>query len=121
MRQEGEDYLIPFWWQRLNSDPAYTAALKQRWDEYRNANLRTDRLMATVDSLANVITAQGAEQRDNQAWPRWGVWVWNNYYVGNDYEDEIAFLKSWLLDRLNWMDRQLGHVPQEDRKQLKTE
>ena len=121
LRQEGEDYLIPFWWQRLNSDPAYTAALKQRWDEYRNANLRTDRLMATVDSLANVITAQGAEQRDNQAWPRWGVWVWNNYYVGNDYEDEIAFLKSWLLDRLNWMDRQLGHVPQEDRKQLKTE
>ena len=111
MRQEGEDYLIPFWWQRLNSDPAYTAALKERWAQYRNANLRTERLMATIDSLSNVVTAQGAEQRDNQAWPRWGVWVWNNYYVGNNYEDEIEFLKSWLLDRLAWMDKQLGYVP----------
>ena len=111
MRQEGEDYLIPFWWQRLNSDPAYTAALKERWNQYRNANMRSDRLMATIDSLSNVITSHDAEQRDNQAWPRWGVWVWNNYYVGNNYEDEIEFLKSWLLDRLAWMDKQLGHVP----------
>ena len=111
MRQEGEDYLIPFWWQRLNEDPAYTAALKQRWAEYRRTNLSNERLMATVDSLATVLTSHGAEQRNSQAWPRWGVWVWNNYYVGNNYNDEIAFLKTWLNERIAWMDRQLGYHP----------
>ena len=111
MRQEGEDYLIPFWWQRLNSDPAYTAALRQRWAEYRRTNLSDERLMATVDSLATVLTSHGAEQRNSQAWPRWGVWVWNNYYVGNNYADEIAFLKTWLNERIAWMDRQLGYHP----------
>ena len=111
MRQEGEDYLIPFWWQRLNEDPAYTAALRQRWAEYRRTNLSDERLMATVDSLATVLTSHGAEQRNSQAWPRWGVWVWNNYYVGNNYADEIAFLKTWLKERIAWMDRQLGYHP----------
>jgi len=106
---EGEKYLIPFWWQRINEDPAYTAALKARWAQYRQSNLREDRLMATIDSLATVVTAQGAESRNSQAWPRWGVWVWNNYYVASDYNDEIAFIKTWLRQRLAWMDEQLGY------------
>ena len=73
MRQE-----TSFWWYKLNTCPEYIAALKSRWAQYRRNNLRTDRIMATVDSLAAVLTAQGAEQRNSQAWPRWGQSVWPN-------------------------------------------
>lgn len=112
MYREKEIYLVPFWWQRLNSDSRYTARLRERWAAYRSGNLREDRLMATVDSLARVLTVQGAEQRNSQAWPQWGVWVWPNHYVSKDYNDEISYLKQWLHDRIAWMDEQLGFQPE---------
>ena len=107
----GDDMLVPFWWYKLNTDPAYTAALKARWAQYRRGNLRQDRIMATVDSLATVLTTSGAVDRNNQAWPRWGQWVWPNYYVANSFTEEVVWLKRWLHDRITWMDLQLGFDP----------
>ncbi len=104
-------HLVPFWWYRLNTDEAYVQHLKDRWAQYRRANIRTDRLMATVDSLVNLITVGGAEERNSLAYPTWGEYVWPNYYIAVDYDDEIAHLKQWLLDRLAWMDEQLDFVP----------
>ncbi len=109
MHKEGENYLMPFWWQRLNEDPEYTAALKARWAEFRGSTLREDRLMATIDSLAHVLTMCGAEQRNSQAWPRWGVQVWPNKYVATDHADEVNHIKQWLVRRLEWMDQQLDY------------
>jgi len=107
----GENLLVPFWWTRLNSDESYTALLRDRWAQYRQNNVRQERLMAIIDSLATELTAHGAMQRDSQAWPRWGKYVWPNYYIASDFDDEIAFLKQWLIDRIAWMDHQLGYLP----------
>ncbi len=108
---EEDPQLIPFWWYKLNTDPEYTAALKSRWAQYRRTNLREDRIMATVDSLARVLTSHGAERRNSQAWPRWGVYVWPNYYVADNFADEIDYLKQWLSRRIAWMDAQLDYDP----------
>jgi hypothetical protein len=113
----GEDLLIPFWWTRLNSDESYTAMLRDRWTQYRQSNLREEKLMAVIDSLATVLTAHGAIQRDSQAWPRWGKYVWPNYYISSDFDDEISFLKQWIHDRIAWMDNQLGFNPNGDYSQ----
>ena len=107
----GEVYLVPFWWYRLNNDEAYTAQLKARWAQMRAANLSEDRVMATVDSLASVLTSHGAEARNSQAWPRWGQRVWPNYYIAKDFNDEVAYIKRWLHDRIAWMDQQLDYGP----------
>lgn len=107
----GDEQLIPFWWYKLNTNPEYTAALKQRWAQYRRSNLRTERIMATVDSLANVLTVNGAESRNSRAWPRWGEYVWPNAYVADNFNDEISYLKEWINDRIAWMDNQLGFDP----------
>ena len=111
LNEAGDSQLVPFWWYKLNIDPEYTAALKSRWAQYRRNNLREDRIMATVDSLAAVLTSHGAEQRNSQAWPRWGEYVWPNYYVADNYTDEVSWLKQWLHDRIAWLDRQLGFDP----------
>lgn len=111
MYQEDEVYMVPFWWYVLNNDPAYTAQVKERWAQYREGNLRTDRLMATLDSLATVITVQGAEHRNTQAWPCWGKKWWPNHYMAVDYDDEISHIRQWLLERLAWMDKQLDYQP----------
>ena len=39
-----------------------------------------------------------------------GNYVWPNYYVGNTYQDELVFLKTWISNRLAWIDSNiLGH------------
>ena len=37
--------------------------------------------------------------------------MWPNYYIADDYTDEISWLKQWLHDRIAWMDQQLGFDP----------
>ena len=110
-KMSGDKYLIPFWWYKLNEDPNYTAHLKNRWAQYRRSNLREDRLMATVDSLTTVLTSHGAMDRNSLAWPRWGKYVWPNYFIADSYEDEMEYIKQWLHDRIAWMDEQLGFDP----------
>lgn len=109
--REGDYQLVPFWWYKLNSDSDYVDMLKQRWAQYRRANFAHDRIMALVDSIANVLTAHDAERRNSQAWPIWGQYVWPNKYVPISFDDELAYLKQWLSDRLQWMDSQLGFDP----------
>ena len=106
-----DTYLIPFWWYKLNSNPDYVMALKNRWAQYRRTNLSQDRIMSLVDSLSNVLTSHGAEHRNSEAWPRWGRYVWPNYYVASNFADEVSFLKRWITDRIAWMDEQLGFDP----------
>ncbi len=107
----GDSYLVPFWWYKLNNDPAYTAQLKERWAQYRRSNVKLDKVMAVIDSIAQVLTVEGAINRNSQAWPRWGVYVWPNHYIPQNYDDAITYLKQWLTERIAWMDEQLGFDP----------
>ena len=100
---------VPFWWYKLNSEAKYVKHLKARWAQYRQSNLRTDRLLATVDSLAHVLTVGGAERRNSKAYPVWGVYVWPNYHISADFEEEIAYIKQWLVRRVRWMDVELDY------------
>ena len=111
LNYEGDAQLIPFWWYKLNTNPDYNSALKARWAQYRRSNLRDDAIMATVDSLARVLTSQGAERRNSEAWPRWGEYVWPNYYIADNFQDEVNYLKQWLAERIAWMDEELGFDP----------
>jgi hypothetical protein len=59
--------------------------------------------------IDSVKTYLGDEIKNNfQKWPLLGQYVWPNYYVGATYDDEIGYLKSWINDRLNWMDAATG-------------
>jgi hypothetical protein len=105
-----ETYLIPFWWYKLNRDEYYWTKRNARWCEMRESNLSKKNIWATIDSLVNVLKSNGALDRNTQAWPRWGQYVWPNYYISTDYDDEIAHMKEWLIGRLKWLDNQMGYV-----------
>lgn len=111
LNSKGDPQLVPFWWYKLNQDPYYTDMLKARWAQCRRANFKTERIMALVDSMATTLTAQGAEARNSQAWPRWGQYVWPNQYIADDFADEVKHLKEWLAERIAWMDQQWGYDP----------
>ena len=109
----GDPHMVPFWWYKLISDRDYVQRRFDRWAQWRESNLRDDRLMATIDSLTNQVTCCGAEARNTQAWPTWGTFVWPNSYISKDYQDEIDHLKAWIVKRIEWMDNILNYTPPE--------
>lgn len=92
----------PLWWSRFMQDPYFQDRLKCRYDSLRETTLSTESLLHLVDSL----TAQlgGAPDRNYDRWPILGMYIWPNYFIGNTYEEELNFLKQWLIGRLDWMD-----------------
>lgn len=93
-----------FWWRKIMEDESFYAELKQRWQDLRLHQLTEDNIMNTVDSLAQLVGE--AQVRNFERWPILGEYIWPNYYVGETYEEEVAFLKNWIHDRLAFLDRE---------------
>jgi len=92
----------PFHWTRLVQDPDFTHKLNCRWQELRQTSLNEDTLMNYIDSMANYL--QEASIRNFSRWQTLGNYVWPNNFIGNTYQEEIDYLKTWLSARLAWMD-----------------
>ncbi|WP_258105527.1 CotH kinase family protein [Marinoscillum sp. MHG1-6] len=105
----GDDYEIPFWWDKLRSDPYFNSELRWRWNELREASLSLSSIHSFIDSCANVVSE--AKTRNFYKFPILGSYVWPNAYVGNTYQDEINYLKNWINARLSWMDSQINTIP----------
>jgi hypothetical protein len=101
-----DDYwVIHFWWKRLLADPAFKKQIKERWNKLRTQAFKNEAVFNTIDSLQNLLTINGAAQRNFDRWDALGQWVWPNNYVGQTYAQEITFLTNWTRDRLNWLDQ----------------
>lgn len=109
-------WLIPFWWNRLNQDPAYRSKLAARWSSLRADQYQTTKLISYIDSIYTVLNfvlpgeSTSAQQRNFQRWPVLGQYVWPNYYVGPTFQSEVTWLKDWITNRLNWMDNNMPGV-----------
>ncbi|MEC7863825.1 MAG: CotH kinase family protein [Bacteroidota bacterium] len=96
----------PFWFERLLDDTTYQNKLKCRWEYLRARSFHQDSLFNFIDSMA--LYLNDAQQRNFQKWNILGNYVWPNYYVGNTYQDELNFFKTWIVDRSIWIDNNLG-------------
>ena len=99
-----DDYWqVPFWWQRLLQDPLFTSRLKCRWLMLRSTTLSNTYFNNYIDSLATQLNE--AQARNFTKWPILGVYVWPNPWpYPTTYAGEISSLKSWMGDRLAWLD-----------------
>lgn len=94
--------LIPFWWDDLMSNPYFYDFVKNRWFELRKNILSDETLISHIDFM----TAQlyPSARRNFARWPILWKGIWPSYYNGPTYEDNVDYLKFWLLKRLEWMD-----------------
>lgn len=103
-------WLVPFWWERLYSDPIFQSALKNRWDELRSGVLSNSSLNDKIDNHVYRITETGVADRNFTRWPVLGESLPFNSYVGDSYESEIVYLRNWVTARLLWMDTQVDNL-----------
>lgn len=98
---------IPFWWAKMLQDSVYTSTLKCRWNELRTSTLHVDTLFNYIDSVALVLNE--AQERHFLKYPILGAQTWANPTpFPPDYAGEISSMKTWIQQRLTWLD---GHMP----------
>ncbi len=103
---EYDYWQVPFWWARLLQDPLYASHLKCRWLDLRSNVLSNNHFTAYIDSVAAQLDE--AQYRNFITWPILGVYVWPNPWpYPATYAEEISSLKSWLINRLAWLDTNL--------------
>jgi hypothetical protein len=94
---------VPFWWDRFMDDTLFKNRLKCRWLALRQTYLSNEYLNNYIDSVAFALDE--AQQRNFTQWPILGVYVWPNPQpIPATYAGEIESLKTWIANRLNWMD-----------------
>ncbi|HYI19169.1 MAG TPA: CotH kinase family protein [Solirubrobacteraceae bacterium] len=98
------------WGGRFYEDPALVAAMRARWRELREGGLK-GWLLRTVDQTAGRLRRTGAAGRNFRRWPVLGVRVWPNPPAAvrrTTYGAEVRALRSWLVRRVAWLDRNVG-------------
>lgn len=104
----GDNWQIPFWWDRLLQDPEFTTKLNDRWDGLRATTLSDAALGQMIDDLSTELGE--ATGRNFERWPVLNEYVWPNNFVGGSYDAEINYLKSWIEDRTAWIDDNLPGI-----------
>ncbi len=98
-------YLSPWIIDDLSADTLIQNQIHCRWRELRQDVLRTDNLLSFIDNQA--ILLEEAQARNFNRWPILGTNIWPNAFVGDTYQEEIQYLKTWLSNRLDWMDENM--------------
>lgn len=99
---------IPFWWERFQEDPYFQTALKYRWEHLRQGVLHKDSINFFIDSCKNVLS--DASVRNFDKFNILNSYVWPNPFVGGTYAIELLYLKTWLGNRIDWLDAQIETI-----------
>jgi hypothetical protein len=97
------------WFARLFQDPDFTQRYIDRWGELRKDIFATSNILARVDELEAFLNE--SQIRNYQRWRILGTYVWPNQYIGKTYQDEITWMKQWIVGRLAWIDTNYTPVP----------
>lgn len=94
-----------WWWNRFLEDSSFISDVKNRWYSVRESQFSNDSIFTIIDSLATLLDQ--AQERNFMQWNLLGYKVWPNYYVGENYGDEVEILKTWTSGRMEWLDSKL--------------
>ena len=94
---------VPFWWARLIQDTLFKNTLRCRYFDLRKTILSTTSIFNYIDSTANILNE--AQARHFAKWQILGVYTWPNPSpYPSTYAGEVSNLKTWIQNRLAWLD-----------------
>lgn len=90
------------WWRQIFRDPDFWQLWVDRWQAMRRSHFAETNLFALIDRLADEVR----EAQPRQA-ARWGL-----HPRGGTYQSEVDWMKRWLAERMDFIDRQLVQPPE---------
>jgi spore coat protein CotH len=100
---------LPFWWDKIVNDVEFKKKMRDRWQQLRRKELSNDKLFSPIDSMSNLL--KDGQVRNFQTWKILGKYVWPNPVVKATYAEEITYLRTWLTDRVAWLDGTFATFP----------
>ena len=73
--------------------------VKTRFNYFKD---NEDYIIQTINMYADKL--KWAQEKNNEKWNTLGQYVWPNPVYYETYEEEIQHLKSWYLNRMEWLD-----------------
>ena len=95
------------WWRRLFEDPAFRLRYADRWFKWRQNKLSSSKLLQDINETTALLN--DAQIRNFNRWRILGRYVWPNWFIAGTYSEEINWMSDWLVQRLDWMDSQIGY------------
>ena len=97
------------YFRRLFEDPDFGQRYVDRWAQWRTNVFATSNIIARIDALAAVLKEPAA--RNFERWPILGAPVDPEYFAGRTWEEDIQYMKTWITNRLAWIDAQFVPPP----------
>jgi FlaG/FlaF family flagellin (archaellin) len=105
---------VPFFWEKLLMCNRFRQKLVTRYQELRAGVWKTADLTAYIDAQFATLDqgGAGAYKRNFEKWPILTTQVWTDVpsFVGGSLEAERDYLKTWLTNRLAWMDANIASI-----------
>ena len=93
------------WYEVLLENPEFLNLRRERWQIHRAGPWSDAAIEARIDGAIAVL--EPAIERNFERWPLLGEVIWPNDLGAEDrttYVDEVSYLKSWIKQRMGWMD-----------------
>jgi len=97
------------WLIRLFEDLEFRIKTADRWFDLRETIFNNSKLLSDIDGVALLLDE--AQARNFERWDTLGQQIDYNPPGGRDrdtYQKEVDWLKTWLEDRLTWMDQTIA-------------
>ena len=106
----GDNWQVPFWWNRFLDDPEYVSLLKERWAILRSEILSSDTVSGRLRELQENLKGSSAIDKNFGKWLILGKYIWPNKFIGNSYDSEINYLEEWINERFDWLDQNINEL-----------
>ena len=107
----GDYWNVPFWWNRLLEDEKFVDKLKDRWNQLRLNILSDNNIITLIEEQYSFLNNEtDIINRNFNKWKIFGIYIWPNSFIGNNYYEEIDFLKNWIKERTKWLDESINNL-----------
>lgn len=107
----GDYWNVPFWWNRLLEDEKFVDKLKGRWNQLRLNILSDNDILTLIEEQYSFLNNEtDIINRNFNKWKIFGIYIWPNSFIGNNYYEEIDFLKNWIKERTKWLDESINNL-----------
>ena len=92
-------------------DESFVIKLKNRWNNLRTNILSDENLMDIINTKYSLLNNETDVIKKNfDKWRIFGIYIWPNSFIGNNYYEEIEFLKNWIKNRTSWLDKEIDKL-----------
>ncbi|WP_455585233.1 CotH kinase family protein [Bacteroides sp.] len=93
------------WFSRMFKDPSFLALVKERLAYFKS---RKNDILLDINENATYLKYSVIE--NNAKWGTLYQQTWPNYAVWGSYSNEVQYLKQWLDNRFDWLEKAFSEL-----------